>query len=304
MRDFKKRLALIICFIILSLSGCSGKRDFNKNSESGKVAVVATFNAMKEFAEAVGGERVEVATIIPDGTEPHDFEPKAKDLKALSSAEVFIYNGLGMEPWAEEAIAAAKNDSLVAVNASEGAEAIECSQAEAAEHGEYDPHLWLSLKGAEIEARNIKEGLIKADPENKAYYEANFDAFAEKLKTLYSEYSQKFDGLGKKSFITGHAAFAYLCRDFGLKQKSVEDVFAEGEPSPRQLAELADYCREEKATTIFAEKMVSPEVSRTLAEEIGAKVETIYTMASAEDGKSYIERMKDNLDKIYASLSE
>ncbi len=304
MRDYNKLMALLMCLIILSLAGCSGKRDLNKNSEAGKVAVVATFNAMKEFAEAVGGDKIEVATVIPDGMEPHDFEPKAQDLAALSRAKVFIYNGLGMEPWAEEAIAAAKNDSLIAVDASDGADAIETSQAGEKEHGKYDPHLWLSLKGAEIEAQNIKDGLIKADPENKDYYEANCSNYVEKLEKLYKTYCEKLEGLNKKSFVTGHAAFAYLCRDFGLTQKSVEDVFAEGEPGPRQLAELADYCREENVTVIFAEKMVSPEVSRTLAEEIGAKVDTIYTMASAEDGKSYLERMEDNLNKIYASLSE
>ena len=104
--------------------------------------------------------------------------------------------------------------------------------------------------------------------------------------------------------MTGHAAFAYLCRDFGLQQKSVEDIFATGEPSPQQLAALVEFARAKNVKTIFAEKMVSPAVSQTLAAEIGAKVVAIYTMESAEEGKSYLERMHDNLEEIYQSLMD
>lgn len=122
--------------------------------------------------------------------------------------------------------------------------------------------------------------------------------------SLYNEYSKKFASVEKKSFVTGHAAFAYLCRDFGLSQNSVEDVFAEGEPTAKQLSQLVDYCKSNNVTTVFAEEMASPEVSEALAKEVGAKVETIYTIESAEDGKTYLERMQDNLSEIYSSLSE
>jgi zinc transport system substrate-binding protein len=122
------------------------------------------------------------------------------------------------------------------------------------------------------------------------------------LEDLYEEYEAKFQTVTQKSFVTGHAAFGYLCRDFGLEQNSVEDVFADGEPSAQQLAELVEYCRENDVTTIFAEELASPEVSETLADEVGAEVETIYTIASAEDDKTYLERMEENLEKIYQSL--
>jgi zinc transport system substrate-binding protein len=89
-----------------------------------------------------------------------------------------------------------------------------------------------------------------------------------------------------------------------LEQNSVEDIFAEGEPSAQQLAELVDYCLENNVTTVFAEELASPDVSETLANEVGAKVETIYTIESAEDSKSYLERMRENLEKIYVSLTD
>lgn len=294
---------LLLCLIVLvSLTACGGNTPAAKTEES-KLKVSVTFNAMKEFVAAVGKDKVEIATIIPDGTEPHDFEPKAQDLAALSSAKVFVYSGLGMEAWAEEAIKAANNANLTVVEAAKGADAIKNTEPEEIEeHGQYDPHIWLSLKGAQLEVKNIKDGLVQADPANKDFYEKNYSEFSAQLENLYNEYKGKFQSVQKKSFVTGHAAFSYLCRDFGLEQNSVEDTFAEGEPSAQQLTELVEYSKENKVTTIFAEEMASPDVSKTLASEVGAKVETIYTIESNEDDLSYLERITDNLTKIYDSL--
>lgn len=325
----KKCSAVLLCLIMaVSLSACGNKNQESKSDEGsvpatsavqesepaestaqteapeqGKIKVSVTFNAMKEFVTAVGKDKVDVATIIPDGMKPHDFEPKAQDIAGLSTAQVFVYSGLGMEAWAEEAIKAADNAELITVEASKGADPIEnTDQEEIEEHGQYDPHIWLSLKGAELEVKNIKDALVQADPSNKDYYETNCNDFVSQLETLFNEYNEKFQSTEKKSFVTGHAAFGYLCRDFGLEQNSVEDTFAEGEPSAQQLTELVAYCKENKVTTVFAEEMASPEVSQTLANEVGAKVETIYTIESNEDDLTYLERVTDNLAKIYDSL--
>lgn len=308
---------MLLCLItVVSLSACGSTNQANAQAstpkdngqssaqDTGKLLVSVTFDAMKEFVEAVGQDKVEISTIIPAGTEPHDFEPKAQDLVGLSTAQVFVYNGLGMEVWVDKAVSAANNADLVTVEASKGADAIENTDpGEIEEHGQYDPHLWISLKGAELEVKNIKDGLIQADPANKDFYETNCDDFVAQLESLYKEYNEKFQSADKKSFVTGHAAFGYLCRDFGLKQNSVEDVFAEGEPTAQQLSELVEYCKANNVTTIFAEEMASPDVSKTLANEVGAKVETIYTIESAEDGMTYLERMQSNLTKIYESLT-
>ncbi len=298
---FKKITVLILSLsAILGFTAC-GSQNSGATSD-GKVKVSVAFNALYEFTKAVGGDKVAISTIVPDGIEPHDFEPKAQDLVALSEAQVFVYNGLGLEAWAEDAIAAAGNTNLIAVDASTGVTPI-TEGVDTAAHGQYDPHIWLSIKCAETEVTNIKDALVKADSDNKGFYEANCADYISKLESLYNDYSEKFSSATKQSFVTGHAAFAYLCRDFDLSQKSVEDVFAEGEPSARQLTELVEYCKASGVTIIFAEKMASPEVSQTLASEVGAKVETIYTIESAEDNLTYLERMEYNLSKIYDSMS-
>lgn len=269
------------------------------------ILVAASFDAMAELVKAVGGSLVRVETLIPPGAEPHDFTPTVKTTQLLRAASVLVVNGFGMEPWAKKIAAAAENPRLMLVTASEGAVPVKNSDPdEIAEHGADDPHLWLSLSGAEIEARNIAEALAKADPKNAEAYRMQFTLFKGKLHVLKTQYSARFRNVKRRFFVTGHAAFAYLCRDFNLEQKSVEGVFAEGEPTPKRLAELAIELKKAGVRTVFAEKLLSPAVSKTLAQEAGARVETIYTMESAEDGKNYLERMRSNLEKIESALDE
>ncbi|MCE5236727.1 MAG: zinc ABC transporter substrate-binding protein [Clostridiaceae bacterium] len=264
--------------------------------------VLASFNAMYELVSAVGGDKVSVSAIVPDGMEAHDFEPKAKDIAALRASRVLVLNGLSMEPWAEEAIASAKNDALIVVEASKGVEPIALSDTENG-HGGYDPHVWLSPKAAQVEVDNIAAALAAADPENAEFYKKNAASYNARLEALASDYAQKLEALTKKDFVTGHAAFAYLCRDLSLTQVSVADVFDTGEPSARRLSELVEYCKANGVTVIFAEALAATEVSRTLANEAGAELKTIYTMESAEDGLTYLERMEKNLQGIYESLA-
>jgi zinc transport system substrate-binding protein len=306
---FKKIITVLFLMMVsVSMAACSSTNSKDKStiSEEGlenKVSVVVSFNPLKEFALAVGGDKIQVKVIVPEGTEPHDFEPKPRDMENIGKAKVFVYNGLGMEGWAEKTLKAVDNKGLEIVDTSKGAELIKTEEhSKEEDHGEYDPHIWLSLKESKNQAKNIKEALVKVDAQNKEYYEKNYAAFAEKLDSLHNEYKTKFEGLNNKNFVTGHAAFAYLCRDYGLKQLSVESVFAEGEPTPQKMKQLIDFSKTNKIKVIFMEELASPEVSKTIASEVGAKVEKIYTIESNEDNKDYIQSMRANLERIYTSL--
>ena len=345
----KKNIKLLFLLtLILSITGCS-KATNNSSSESSNLSVSISFHAMEELVKVVGQDKITISTIVPAGVEPHDFEPKVADIAKLGEAHVFVYNGLGMESWAEKTIESAENDSLIVINASENADMIldpsgeeitytgedqDHEDADAHEdehhdedadthedehegedadehedehthdHGRYDPHIWLSLKGAASQVQAIANGLSQADPDNETFYQENATAYIHQLDELYEEYREKFDSLKNKNFVTGHAAFQYFCRDFGLQQNSVEDVFSQGEPSTRQLAELVDYCIANQVTTIFSEESASPAVSQTLANEIGAQVVPIHTIERPEGEMSYLDRMRENCEKVYDSLSK
>jgi zinc transport system substrate-binding protein len=308
-------LAAAIAFSFTIMTACTNTiKDKEKISRgdpanNSKLQVLVSFNPLREFAEAVGRDKVEVSTIVPEGIETHEFEPKAKDLERLSKAKVFVYNGLDMEQWVDKTLKSVDNKELIVVESSEAVDAIKISEEHreednesTLEHGNYDPHIWLSLVEAKKQTQNIKDALTKADPENKDFYEANYREFTSTLDEVYEKYKKRFDTLSNKNFVTGHEAFAYLCRDFGLKQNSVEGIFSEGEPTAKKLRELVDYCKENNIKVIFTEELASPKVSETLAKEVGAKVQEVYTIESKENNKNYIESMTENLENIYNSM--
>ena len=176
-----KKLAAVLLgtLTVFSLSSC-GSTPTASSENNGKVKVSASFNAV-------------VSTIIPDGTEPHDFEPKASDLAKMSDADVFVYSGLGMESWAEKAAKASSNRKLVTVEAAKGCDAIQnTSSDKLKEREQYDPDIWISLKGAETETKNICNGLIQASPADKDYFTKNCETYVAELEKLYSEYQTKF----------------------------------------------------------------------------------------------------------------
>lgn len=289
---------------LLFTAGCGGEKKAPAAAE-GKIPVTVSFNAMKELTETIGGDKVVVKVMVPEGTEPHEFDPKAENLVHMKESKVFVYNGLGMEKWAEKAVKAAGSDKLVVVEAAAKVTPIEITdEEEKEEHGDHDPHAWLGLTSAVQEAEAIRDGLVKASPENKDYFNKNYENFAKEMKALQEKYKAAFDKAERKEFVTGHAAFGYLCRDMGLSQESVEDVFASGEPSAKKMNELIEFCKEHKVKTIFMEDMASPALSETLAREAGASTEVIDTMEgeSEKPGMTFLSRMEENLKKVEASL--
>lgn len=290
----KKKLIVtgLIILGIISSVGCTTKE---KQDNTSKLRVQVTISPLKEFAESIGGDKIEVSSIIPNGSEPHDFEPKPKDLEALTNSDVFIYNGLDMEHWLEPVLGTIKDKNVEVVNSSDGVNVIKTDEKE-------DPHAWLSLKEATKQAENIKDALVKKDSVNKEFYEENFKKLKNEFDSLYSEYEVKFQEIKNKDFVTGHAAFGYLCRDFGLTQKSIADIYGEGELTPKTLEELVNYCKNNNVKTIFSESTASSKESETLAKEAGAKVEKIYSLETKEDDKTYLDGMKYNLEKILEAL--
>ena len=313
----KKLISLgLILGILVSFSGCVSKNsDDDDNGERLRVGV--TISPLKDFAETIGGDKVDVFSIIPDGSDAHSFDPKPKDLNDLINADIFVYNGLGMEEWIDSVLSTVEGKDVKVVEASNGIEAINISEedfhvhdGEESEedhdhdHDGKDPHAWLSLTDAIIEAENIKNTFVEVDPDNKDYYEENFEKLKADFNNLYDEYVNKFNSLTNKDFVTGHAAFGYLCRDFGLNQKSIADVFGEGELTPKNLEALINYCKENGVKTIFSESTASEKEAETLAKEVGAQVVKVYSLETKEDNMSYLDGMRYNLETIYNALSE
>ncbi|MDW2797328.1 metal ABC transporter substrate-binding protein [Clostridium boliviensis] len=296
------------------LSGCGQK---NEAQDSGKLTAMASFYPMYDFAVKIGGDKVDVTNMVPAGTEPHDWEPATKDITNLEKADVFVYSGAGMEHWAEAVLKTLKNKNLTVAEASSGItlmkghehEEGESQEAESEEHehGEFDPHVWLSPVNAKKEMENIKDAFVKADPENEAYYQANYETYAGKFDELDKKFKDTLSPLPNKSVVVAHEAFGYLCDAYGLTQMGIEGLTPDSEPDPARMAEVIDFVKENKVKTIFFEDLVSPKVAETIAKETGAKTEVLNPLEGLTDeqlknGDDYFSVMEKNLTVLKEAL--
>lgn len=299
---------LTICCLTVSLfTGCA--RD-EKTNPDGALSVYTSFYPMLDFAEKIGGDKISITNMVPAGTEPHDWEPTASDITGLEKADVFIYNGAGMEHWAGDILTSLKSKTLIVVEASEGISLLDGHAEEdgdADEEGSFDPHVWLSPMNAKKEMENIRSAFVQADPEHKDYYEANFEKYSAELDRLDQEFRDTLSPLANKDVIVAHQAFGYLCGAYGLNQVAVEGLSPDSEPEPARMAEIIAFAKERKIKTIFFEEMVSPKVAETIAEAVGADTQVLNPLEGLSDearaaGEDYFSVMRQNLQALKSAL--
>ena len=283
-----------------------------KDSQGGKLKVMASFYPMYDFAVKIGGDKAEVTDMVPAGTEPHDWEPAAMDIKNLEEADVFVYSGAGIEHWVEDVLASLQNKKMVSVEASEGLTLLagheeEDGDGEEDDHGQYDPHVWLSPINAKKEMENIKNAFVKADPDNQDYYESNYQTYSARFDELDQKYKDTLSALPNKDIVVSHEAFGYLCNAYGLNQVGIEGLSPDSEPDPARMAEIIDFVRANNVRVIFFEELVSPKVAETVAKETGAATQVLNPLEGLSDeelkgGADYFSVMEDNLKQLEAAL--
>ncbi len=289
---------------LLLLAGCSTTGNTSSTGNPGtaasgteKIKAVTSINPVDQLVRYIGGDKVETTLFVPPGVEPHDFEPTAKQMAALRESKVLFINGLDMEHWAEDGSITGSTKLMML---SDGVDIIPLNS-QSGEHSAGDPHVWLGLKELKHMAQNTATALTILAPADRAYFEANLARFNAQADALTNEFGPKFEAYKGHGFVTGHEAFAYLCRNIGLVQKAVEGPFAEGEPTPQKIKELVDYVKAEKINTIFVEEMASPAVSDTLARETGAKLVTLPTM---ETQGEIFPVIREIYEKVLLSLEQ
>jgi zinc transport system substrate-binding protein len=280
---------------------------------------------MYDFAVKIGGERVNAVNMVPAGVEPHDWEPGAADMVGLESADVFIYNGAGMEHWAEDILESLQNPGLVAVEASAGIPLMEGHDDHGDDHGEeeeeeeegdheddhedgeFDPHVWLDPQRAKTEMLNIRDAFKKADPEGAAVYDANYNKYAAQLDELDGEFSDALAAFSGRDIIVAHEAFGYLCAAYGLNQVPIEGLSPDSEPDPARMAEIIEFAAQRDIKVIFFEELVSPKVAETIAEAVGAQTDVLNPFEGPGDddsggGDDYFAVMRSNLAALIRAL--
>lgn len=316
----KKLRYVFLPLFVFVLAACQPTADVQKPQQNSlQVVVVESFLA--DIVHNIAGERLEVETLMPSGLDPHSFEPTPKDVAKISDSDILFINGAGLEEWLEDIIENLPEDQLI-ITASAGLESrIEAEEGheegevveEVDEHDhEYDPHFWLNPLLVVKYVENIRDGLIRIDPEGSALYTANAETYIQQLIELDQYIEEKITQIpvDRRLIVTNHESFGYFADRYGftIVGTILKSVSSGASPSALQMAELVDQMRSSGASAIFMETGSNPELAEQLSNETGIKVVyDLYTHSISEEGgnaPNYIELMKYNVEQIINALAD
>jgi zinc/manganese transport system substrate-binding protein len=300
----KRRLFLQIGLAVLFLLGLAGGAN-----AADKVKAVASFSILGDMVRQVGGDRVEVITLVgPDG-DAHVYEPTPADAKNLAAAQILFTNGLGFEGWMNRLETSSGFKGKVVV-ASTGVKPRTMIEEEGGKSETItDPHAWQSLANGKLYVANIRDALIAVDPDGKSAYEANANAYLDAIAKEETDVKAALATLPKdrRKIITSHDAFGYFGAAYGLEIIAPEGVSTESEASAKDVAKIIRQIRQEKIPAVFMENITDHRLLDQIASETGAKIGgELYTDAlSPPDGPAptYLDMFRHNIGTLTAALS-
>ena len=265
-----------------------------------KFKVVTTFTVIQDIAQNVAGDAATVESITKPGAEIHEYEPTPKDIVKAQSADLILWNGLNLERWFERFFQNIKDKPAVVVT--EGITPLSIYE------GPYkdapNPHAWMSPSNALIYVENIKNALIKYDPQNADTYQKNAAAYAEKIKQLDKPLREKLAQIptDQRWLVTSEGAFSYLAKDYDLKEGYLWPINAEQQGTPQQVRKLIDLVKKNHIPVVFSESTVSAKPAQQVAKESGAKYGGVLYVdsLSAADGPvpTYIDLLNVTVSTI------
>ena len=283
----KKIISIVVALIgLITLASCT------KTEKSDKIQVYTSIYPMYDFAKQIGGEKAEVHILCPPGQEPHDYEPTAKDIALLSDADVFIYNGMGMEHWVDSVTSAL--DGVVSLNTSDSAEIITAN---------HDPHLWLNPQNAFMQMSAISRSLCKADPENASYYEARLNDAKVKIDTLIADFNTAAAQFQSNDIVVSHEAYSNLCDTFCLNQIAINGIHNDEDPSPGRMAEIEKLIAEKNIRYIFTEPLGTSSVVEAIAKDTDCEILVLDPFEGNSEMEDYFTVMYKNLDALKKALN-
>jgi ABC-type Zn uptake system ZnuABC Zn-binding protein ZnuA len=304
---------MIGMFLLLALTAC-GKENGNASKDNeDKIQVIATYSIVYDIVKNVGGDRVEIHTLAPIGSNPHEFDPLPKDVQLTTDADAVFYNGLNLEAgnsWFEKLMLTANKNGKDApvFRMSEGVEPKHLTTK--GKETEEDPHAWLDVRNGIKYANNAKEGLIKVDPEHADVYEKNAKEYIEKLEKLHKEAVARYNEIPKEKrlLITSEGAFKYFSAAYGFEAAYIWEINSENQGSPEQVSTVVDLIRSKKDPVLFVETSIDPRSMEMVSAETGVPIHgKIFTDSigkPGEDGDTYIKMMEWNIDMIFDGLTK
>ena len=318
------RFFMVILGFILVLAGCSEGSKEESISTSDKIEIVTTLFPQYDFARQIVGDKAEVTLLLPPGMESHSYEPTPADMIKINKANLFIYTGELMEPWAHKMIESVDSEQVKVLDVSQGIPLLAPNEedeqhhdheaeVEGHEHSEddghhhiYDPHIWTSPQNAKVMVNNILEALCEVDPQNADYYKANAQAYQLQLDNLNDEFevvvsNSKHDTI----YHSGRFAMQYLMQQYGVNYVSAP---FEAEPSAALVAQVINEIKANNIPAIYYEELITPKIAQMISEETGAQMLLLHSChnVSKEDfdnGVTYLSLMEQNVENLKIGLN-
>jgi zinc/manganese transport system substrate-binding protein len=273
-----------------------------------KIKVVATFSILGDLVGEVGGEHVELSSLVGPDTDAHTYQPRPADARTLAVAQALVSNGLGYEGWADRLAKAAPFKGR-AIVASKGVPTIAAGPSHGHSHAHGpDPHCWQDVACVRRYVANIAQGLAEADPANAASYRDRAASYDRKLAALdrwVKDEIAKVPGAQRKA-ITGHDSFRYFSKAYGVQFMAPRGYNTESEPSAKDVAALIRQVREQKIKALFVENMTNPGMVEQIARESGAVVgPRLYSDALSKPGgpaATYEAMMRHNVTALVQGM--
>jgi len=270
-----------------------------------KIPVVATFSILGDLVKNVGGDRIEITTLVGPNSDTHVYAPTPADAKKVAGAKVVFVNGLGYEGWMTRLVKAS-GSKAPSVVASKG---VKSRKMEEEGRQVTDPHAWQSIGNAKIYVTNIRDGLIAADPASKSAYEANASAYLAKLDALETEVKDAISKIpaDRRRLITSHDAFGYFGATYGIEFIAPAGVSTEAAVSAKDVARIISQIRTQKVPAVFMENISDPRMMEQIAKESGAKIGGSLFSDALSDEKgpaaTYIDMMRNNIRELRTALT-
>mgnify|MGYP003365089355 CR=1 FL=1 len=311
-----KRLSIIVVTAAVIIGGVlwfvNGSKG-GKTTQHDKLHVIATNSIIGNMVEEIAGDKVNLHTIVPRGTDPHEYEPRPQDVSATQEADVLFHNGLNLETggsgWFKKMYQnAGKKNNKEVYAVSKNVEAKHLT--DAGKENELDPHAWLDIQNGIKYVKNIEKVLIDKDPKNSSTYEKNTKAYVAKLTELDKDAKTKFKSIpeNKRVLVTSEGAFKYFSAAYDITPAFIWEINTESQGTPEQMKQVLAKIRGSEVQSLFLESSVSPNAMEKVSKETGLSIYSkIYTDSLAKkgvQGDTYYSMMKWNLDKIAEGLSK
>ncbi len=311
------KLAVLLSLSSFLLIACSNEKQ--ETTADGKLVIYTTLYPLEYFANRIGGDDVQAKSIIPPGSDAHSFEPTTRTMTKLAEADLFIYNGAGMEGFAEAAKETLQNEDVTVLESAQGIhldetqeehEAHENKESHAGhDHGDVNPHIWIDPILAIEQAENIKKTLINLSPEKKETFETNFEALKKDLLKIDESFQEMVENVPKKEFLISHDAYSYWEKRYGLEQLSVSGLSPSQEPTQKQLEDIIQTAKDHHLTYMLFEQNATPKPAKAVQHELGLKTLRIHNLSvlteeDIENDETYLTLMEKNIETLREALSE